>query len=100
MIRIPLCDGWMVRRLDHQEWIPAEVPGSVFSALWKAGKIPDPYYRENERIVREASFYDYQYSLSFSVPEEVLEEWVVELVFEGVDTLGEVFLNGNPSGEP
>ncbi len=88
----------MLKRADRSEWIPAQVPGSVFSALIEAGILPEPYYRENERVVKVASYFDYEYRVQFSVPKTILKEEKVELGFEGIDTLGEIFLNGLPVG--
>ena len=40
--------SWQMRKLPDGEMISLEVPGSVISGLLAAGKIEDPYYRENE----------------------------------------------------
>ena len=34
--------------LPSQEKIPATVPGSVYTALLDAGRLEDPFYRDNE----------------------------------------------------
>ena len=34
--------------LQENEWVPAKVPGSVYQAYLDAGKMDDPFYRENE----------------------------------------------------
>ena len=99
MIHQTLTTGWKLRRTDETEWLPAEVPGSVFSTLLKEGRIPDPYYRENEGLVRSASYFDYEYTLTFTPSENLLKQEKVELIFEGIDTLGEIFLNRIPIGK-
>ena len=39
---------WQLRQAGKKEFIPAAVPGCVHTDLLAAGKIPDPYYRDNE----------------------------------------------------
>ena len=62
---ISLDTGWdMVEGGDARDrlssaWadtIPAAVPGSVQTALLKAGRIPDPYVGRNDEIARGESF--------------------------------------------
>ena len=36
-------------------WVPARVPGTVHQDLLAAGRIPDPFYGENERQVPQAA---------------------------------------------
>lgn len=50
MNRKILNGSWQMHQLPDGEEISLEVPGSVISGLWVAGKIEDPYYRENEYI--------------------------------------------------
>ena len=43
-----LSGEWTLRQAGKNESIKATVPGSVHTDLLAAGKIPDPYYRDNE----------------------------------------------------
>ena len=43
-----LCGQWMVRQAGNHEEVPAAVPGCIHTDLLNAGKIDDPYYRDNE----------------------------------------------------
>lgn len=47
MISLSLNGSWKMRKLADQEWIRAEVPGSVLNDLLVAGIIEDPFYTDN-----------------------------------------------------
>ena len=49
----------------------AEVPGSVHTALWKAGKIPDPYFGKNDSISKEQSFKTWWFKKEFTIKGEL-----------------------------
>ncbi len=85
---------WQLRRTDWQSDLPARVPGSCMETFLEQGLIPDPYYRENETVVKAIFEHDYLYSHCFTVSEEMRNAQRLELVFEGLDTLAEVTLNG------
>lgn len=82
-----------------EDWtIEAQVPGSVLSALLAAGRIPDPYWRMEEYPVRDLFWKDYVYEVEFEPAGEVLAQPHVELVCDGLDTIAELSLNGQPLG--
>ncbi len=39
---------WQVAITGSEEWLPATVPGCVQTDLLAAGRIPDPFFRDNE----------------------------------------------------
>lgn len=47
MERVNLQEGWRFAKANSNEWTPVSVPGTVLSGLLEAGKMQDPYYREN-----------------------------------------------------
>ncbi|MDE5824493.1 MAG: hypothetical protein K2H91_07415 [Lachnospiraceae bacterium] len=66
-------DGkWELRNEEGEMLCPVEVPGTVIAGLFAAGKIEDPYYRENEYKVRELFWKDYQFVRSFAVEQELM----------------------------
>lgn len=71
----------------------AEVPGSVYGTLLKLGKMPDPYYRDNELDATKLMENDFVYETDMEITQEMLACDGVILRFEGIDTLGEVYLN-------
>jgi len=74
--------------------VPAEVPGSVYHDLLAAGRIDDPFYRDNENRALPLMEHDFVYTRSFCVPEELSACPAVLLHFDGLDTLASVTLNG------
>lgn len=60
-----------------------QVPGSVLSGLYGAGKIEDPFYRTNEDVTRELFRKDYEFSRTFVAAEDILKEEKIILVCEG-----------------
>ena len=98
----PLTSGWQFRALQaagHPEvndWHPAEVPGVVQTDLLAARLIPDPFYGDNESRLQWIGLSDWEYRTTFQVDAAVLQHENVDLVFEGLDTYAEVFLNEQP----
>lgn len=78
--------------------VPADVPGSVYHDLLAAGRIPDPFYRDNETEALKLMEYDFHYSRAFRVDGELLDCGAVLLRCEGLDTLAAVYINGAEAG--
>ncbi|WP_168123281.1 glycoside hydrolase family 2 protein [Paenibacillus sp. HB172176] len=93
MNAITLSGKWAMKQTEETEWIEAVVPGSVFHDLLSAGKMKDPYFRDNEWDVLEQTKYDYEYRRSFVVDGNMLLRDRVLLRCEGLDTLCEVYIN-------
>jgi beta-galactosidase/beta-glucuronidase len=94
----PISTGWEFRqnndsKLGEAHWYPATVPGQVHLDLLKNGLIPDPYYRDNEAKVQWIEEAAWFYRTSFQVSPEQLASTHLEMVFEGLDTSAEVFVN-------
>ncbi|MGA1837778.1 glycoside hydrolase family 2 protein [Herbiconiux sp. 11R-BC] len=99
--RTVLADGW-TGRLDASvpagadprlaEAFPAAVPGSVHADLLSAGLIPDPFDGTNEEALRWIGDSDWVYATSFARPADAADR--TELVFEGLDTVAVVLVNG------
>lgn len=94
MIKETLNGVWRMRCAGEEQEYPVKVPGSVLSALLDAGAIEDPYDRDNEYRIRELFWKDYEFFRSFTVTGEQLSQERMELVCMGLDTLAEIFLNG------
>ena len=73
--------------------VEGTVPGSVYSFLYLDNALlPDPYYRDNEELYLALMEHEYTFIKTFSAAPKALP---VSLVFEGLDTLCSVYLNGN-----
>ena len=78
--------------------VPAQVPGSVYHDLLTAQKIPDPFYRDNETEALKLMEHEFQYSRVFTVEPSLLACDAVLLRCEGLDTLAEIYVNGQSAG--
>ncbi len=78
-------------------WMPARVPGDVYTDLWKAGALDDPYWGRNSMKAQWVMLDEWWYSLQFNVSEDLAGR-VVRLEFDGVDFSCEVWLNGHYLG--
>lgn len=78
--------------------LTAQVPGDVTADLLNAGKIPDPFYRENEADIQWIGERDWIYERAFEVPGALLDEERVLLRCDGLDTLATVEINGQEIG--
>jgi beta-mannosidase len=89
---------WEAAKTGTADWIPAEVPGCIHTDLLAAGKIPDPFYRDNEKQVQWVGESDWLYRRSFDVNAELLAHKQVLLRCEGLDTLATIRINGKEVG--
>ncbi|GAB3537961.1 glycoside hydrolase family 2 protein [Arthrobacter tecti] len=77
--------------------IPATVPGSIHTDLMAAGLIEDPYLDDNERLLAWIGLCDWRYSTSFQWRGDQHQR--TDLVFEGLDTVAVIELNGERVAE-
>ncbi|MDR3294100.1 MAG: hypothetical protein LBT20_08380, partial [Clostridiales bacterium] len=87
---------WHFKEKDGERWYKAQVPGSNFTDLLENGLIPDPFIGTNEKddAVQAVGLKDWVYKRYFDADDGILRNESIELVFDGLDTLAEVFLNG------
>ena len=79
------------------KWYKATVPGNIHDDLLANGLIPDPFFGTNEDSVQWVSDSVWTYRLRFDeicAGNEDKDYSHKELVFEGLDTYTEVYLNG------
>ena len=93
LTRILLDGKWKFRKVGEKEWLDANVPGTNFTDLLRNDIIDYPFYRDNEHKLQWIENEDWEYLRDFEVEEDVLLS-EVNLVFEGLDTFCEVYLNG------
>jgi beta-mannosidase len=96
--RLSLDGDWQFSQAGKDDWMPATVPGGAYTDLLAAGKIPDPFYRDNEKTVQWVGDSDWIYRRTFDVPAEVLNNDRVLLRCEGLDTLAQIKINGTAAG--
>jgi len=75
------------------DWMDAEVPGSVYGNLLKKGLMPDPYYRMNELEALKLMENDFCFRTTFVLTKGQLAADGLLLRFDGIDTLSDIYLN-------
>jgi len=94
---LPLSSNWKFRKLgSSDEWLPATVPGTVHTDLLMNNKISDPFLGTNNLNLGWIDETDWEYSLDFDVSERLFKNKHVDLIFDGLDTYADVYLNGGP----
>ncbi len=94
----PLTGKWQFQQVGAEDWLPANVPGSVHTDLMASGRIPDPFVADNEKRVQWIAESDWVYRTNFICTDELLSDEKVFLVCDGLDTLATVVLNGHVLG--
>jgi beta-mannosidase len=85
--------GWKFRQVGKPDWHPAEVPGCVHTDLLRNKLIDDPFFRDNEQKLQWIGKTDWEYQTTFNAGPDLLTRQHIELVFAGLDTYAQVFLN-------
>jgi beta-mannosidase len=80
---------------NPEGWIPAQVPGDVHVDLMAAGKLDPMYFADNIAKNKWTTETAWWYRREFSVDQL---EAVTELVFKGIDTVAEIYLNSEQIG--
>ncbi|KAA2220490.1 beta-mannosidase [Chryseobacterium sediminis] len=87
-------ENWQFKNSKDQQWLPAKVPGTVHLDLMDNKIIPDPFKDENEKKVQWVENEDWDYQTQFTVSSQELKNDNIDLVFNGLDTFSEIYLNG------
>jgi beta-mannosidase len=102
--------GWRLRDVDpgaaaHAEatrgggdgWIDVDAPGDTYLALVGAGRLAHPYRGRGEAGAHWVRDREWWWHTRFAAPAAASGE-TVELVFEGLDTFADVYLDGEKIG--
>ncbi|HVV56341.1 MAG TPA: hypothetical protein VHC47_13495, partial [Mucilaginibacter sp.] len=97
--KIPLESGWEFHEYNGSKpalagWRSATVPGLIHTDLLAHQLIPDPFYRDNESKVQWVSDSEWEYRRTIRADKGLLTHKHIDLVFEGLNTLADVSLNG------
>lgn len=88
-----LHDGWRFRQGSSEIWHPARVPGNTHLDLMRERIIDDPFFRLNERAVQWVDKEDWMYETRFTPTVSELSATNQVIVFKGLDTYADVYLN-------
>jgi len=98
----PLDTGWTLRAsagpapTGFDAAVPAVVPGCVHTDLLSAGLIPDPFLDDNESALAWIGLVDWTYATTFEWSRDAADR--TDLVFQGLDTVTTIRLNGREIG--
>ena len=87
---------WQLYIPKLNETITGKVPGSVLNDLLVANKIPDPYFRLNEDLIKTWLEDDYTYTKTFEYHQKFKH---TDLVLMGMDTLADIYINDTWIGQ-
>ncbi|MDF2590224.1 MAG: glycoside hydrolase family 2 [Anaerocolumna sp.] len=82
-----------------EEYMETKVPGTVYGTLLELGKMPDPFYRDNELTALKLMENDFTYITNFDLSDELISKDAVILHFDGIDTLADIYLNDKFLGD-
>jgi beta-mannosidase len=84
---------WEFRQIGQRDWYPAKVPGVIHTDLLANGLIEDPFWENNEQKLQWIENENWEYKSVLKISNSQLQKDHVELIFEGLDTYAEVFIN-------
>lgn len=87
-----LINNWKMKFLAYEP-LDCTAPCSMYSVLLEHKKIEDPFYGTNEQEATKLSEEDCCFYTSFEVSEDDYRKENMELIFYGLDTLCEIYLN-------
>ncbi len=86
---------WEFSEEDGSKWFPASVPGCVHTDLMNNHLIPDPFVGTNEADLQWISRKNWTYRTTFDVAPVFIRRNNLDIVFKGLDTYADVYLNGS-----
>ena len=92
--RLIPADAQAISHPDAANWHAARVPGSVHTDLFANKLIADPYVGAPEGALQWIGLADWEYRTVFDVGAAESTRAHHDLVFEGLDTFADVYLNG------
>lgn len=87
-------NGQSAAHPEAAAWRAASVPGMVHTDLLANKLIPDPYVGAPEAGLQWIGLADWEYRTSFDAPRNAMQAARSDLVFDGIDTFAEVWVNG------
>ena len=92
---VDLDSCWTFSNVASNDWLPAVVPGTVHQDLLRHELLPDPFFGTNEQKIQWVENEDWAYRTTFTLNEVQMARQAARLVFEGLDTYADVYLNGS-----
>jgi beta-mannosidase len=87
--------GYVTYTRGPGERLAAQVPGEIHLDLMRAGRMEDPNISDNARTrCRWPEKHSWWYRTEFTVPSGFRQNMRQQLVFDGIDLYGQIFVNG------
>jgi beta-mannosidase len=98
-VSVSLRNDWTLKNSDRDIEIPhITIPSGIYSDLEAAHVTESILFSDNDVKLREFSYLDWSYSLNFNMTSDDLDHNTILLVFHGLDTISEIFLNNESLG--
>ncbi|MFA5293390.1 MAG: sugar-binding domain-containing protein [Phycisphaerae bacterium] len=88
-----------MRDLDEGNWLNCTVPSSIYTNLVEAKVIDGNRLTRNPEEFFPMSLESWIYRKNFSLPANFQKNEKIELVFDGLDTFGQIWMNGKIIGK-
>lgn len=89
-----LDNSWVVTTDTLNIKMKVDIPSVIQADMYENGLIPHPYKSNVESQLHWIPQHEWTYTHDFEAEDYILNEDVVELVFEGLDTYADVWFNG------
>lgn len=89
-----LNSGWNLQTDTLSIDLQVDIPSVVQADLYENGLIPHPYLCKVEQDLQWIPQQIWDYSLKFDVDNDIFEKDNIDLIFNGLDTYADVWLNG------
>jgi beta-mannosidase len=83
---------------DCRDWYDVQVPGDVHTTLVENNVIANPLYKQNDLLCQWVEKKVWIYRTEFWGDEEIFSADCIHLLFEGLDTYADVYINGVKMG--
>lgn len=90
---------WNMTRTSTGEQYNVKVPSDNYTQLLELGVIPDPYYKDNEKLVEWVGREDWSYEKTFTLTDTDLNNRKILLVCKALDTICEIYVNSRLAGK-
>jgi beta-mannosidase len=88
-----LNDNWLVNSENDSIKLTTNIPNEINFNLYINKVIPHPFFGDNEKNIQWISENDWKYEKEFDVDSSFLTNENIELIFEGIDTYSDIYLN-------
>jgi beta-mannosidase len=85
--------SWTFHNIKENKNYPATVPGTIHTDLYKNKLIQDPFFGDNEKKLQWIENETWVYETDLNITEADMKYKAAELVFGGLDTYADVYLN-------